>query len=49
MPLVKIKTLKVEVGKPHVKCVKLTSLQAIKAKCISNLSGRAGLEYGLIN
>lgn len=32
MPLVKMKTLKVEVGRPHVKCVKLTSLQSIKEK-----------------
>lgn len=47
MPLVQGKTLIMEVGRPHVKCVKLPSQQENREKSISNLSGRTRLEYGL--
>lgn len=46
MPLVKRKTLKVEIGRPCVKYMPLPSLQDGKEKCISHLSG---LDSGLIN
>lgn len=49
LPLVKRKTLIMEVGRPHVKCVKLPSLQDIKGKSISTFLEGLGWNMACIN